>query len=172
QLALHGGAPVRSDVLPYGHHDITDDDVASVVRALRSGWLTTGPAIAEFEAAIARAAGADHAVVVNSGTAALHAAMFAIGSGPGDEVMVPPMTFAATANAVVYQGGTPVFADVDPETLLVDPAQAAAKVTSRTRAIVAVDYGGQPCDYAALRAAMADRQPSGRPAVLVAAARP
>ena len=136
QLALHGGAPVRRELLPYGHHDITDDDVAAVVRALRSEWLTTGPAIAEFETAIARAIGVDHAVAVNSGTAALHAAMFAIGIGPGDEVIVPPITFAATANAVVYQGGTPVFADVDPETLLVDPAQAAAKITPRTRAIV------------------------------------
>ena len=163
QLALHGGPPVRRDFLPYGHHDITDDDVAAVVRALRSGWLTTGPAIVEFETAIARAVGADHAVAVSSGTAALHAAMFAIGIGPGEEVIVPPLTFAATANAVVYQGGTPVFADVDPETLLIDPAQAAAKITPRTRAIVAVDYGGQPCDYTALRAAIA-----GRPIALVA----
>jgi len=162
QLALHGGAPVRRDLLPYGRHEITDADVAAVVRALGSGWLTSGPLVAEFEAAIARAVGADHAVVVSSGTAALHAAMFAIGIGPGDEVIVPPITFAATANAVVYQGGTPVFADVDPDTLLIDPAEAAARITAKTRAIVAVDYGGQPCDYAALRAAI-----GGRPVALV-----
>ena len=157
QLALHGGAPVRAELLPYGRHEITDGDVAAVVRALRSGSLTNGPFVSGFEAALARAVDADHAVAVSSGTAALHAAMFAIGIGPGDEVIVPPMTFAATANAVVYQGGSPVFADVDPDTLLLDPAQAAAKITPRTRAIVAVDYAGQPCDYTALRAAIADR---------------
>ena len=77
--------------------------------------------------------------------------MFAIGIGPGDEVIVPPITFAATANAVVYQGGTPVFVDVDPGTLLIDPASAAAAITPKTRAIVGVDYAGQPCDYDALR---------------------
>src|SRR5438045_7638222 len=123
------------------------DDVAAVARALGSGSLTSGAAVGDFEAAIARAVEADHAVAVSSGTAALHAAMFAIGIGPGDEVIVPPITFAATANAVVYQGGTPVFADVDPDTLLIDPAEAVAKITAKTRAIVAVDYGGQPCDY-------------------------
>src|SRR5262249_45378466 len=106
---------------------------------------------------LARAVSADHAVVVSSGTAALHAAMFAVGVGPGDEVIVPPITFAATANAVVYQGATPVFVDVDPATLLIDPAKAAAAITPRTRAIVGVDYAGQPCDYAALRTAIGRR---------------
>ena len=163
QLALHGGAPVRAELLPYGRHEIDEDDVAAVARALRSDWLTSGPAIADFESAIARAVEADHAVAVNSGTAALHAAMFAIGIGPGDEVIVPPITFAASANAVVYQGGTPVFADVNPDTLLIDPAAAAAKITPRTRAIIAVDYAGQPCDYDALA-----RQIGDRPIVLVA----
>jgi perosamine synthetase len=124
--------------------------------------LTSGAAVGDFEAAIARAVEARHAVAVSSGTAALHAAMFAIGIGPGDEVIVPPITFAATANAVVYQGGTPVFADVHPDTLLIDPLAAAAKMTPRTRAIIAVDYAGQPCDYAALRAAIADRRSSDR----------
>src|SRR5262249_52965962 len=100
---------------------------------------------------------ADDAVAVNSGTAALHAAMFALRIGPGDEVIVPPITFAATANAVVYQGGTPVFADVDPATLLIDPARVAAAVTPRTKAIVAVDYAGQLCDYDALRQVAAPR---------------
>jgi len=138
-------------VLPYGRHDIDDEDIAAVSRALRSDWLTSGPRVGEFEAAVARVAGAGHAVAISNGTAALHAAMFALGIGPGDEVIVPPMTFAASANAAVYQGATPVFADVDPDTLLLDPARAAEKVTSRTRAIVAVDYGGQPCDYDALR---------------------
>jgi perosamine synthetase len=163
QLALHGGPPVRAELLPYGRHEIDDDDVAAVARALRSEWLTSGPGVSDFESAIARTVEADYAVAVSSGTAALHAAIFAIDIGPGDEVIVPPMTFAASANVVVYQGATPVFADVDPDTLLIDPAAAAARITPRTRAIVAVDYAGQPCDYAALREAIA-----GRPVALVA----
>jgi len=158
QLALHGGTPVRSVELPYGRHEIDDDDAAAVARALRSPWLTGGPLVGEFESALARTVDAAHAVAVSSGTAALHAAMFAIGVGPGDEVIVPPITFAATANAVVYQGGTPVFVDVDPDTLLIDPAKAAQAITPRTRAIVSVDYAGQPCEYDALRAAIGDRR--------------
>ena len=157
QLALHGGSPVRTVLLPYGRHEIDDDDVAAVTRVLRSDWLTGGPLVTEFEAAFAQMTGASHAVAVSNGTAALHAAMFALGIGPGDEVIVPPMTFAASANAVVYQGGTPVFADVDPGTLLIDPATTAAAITPRTRAIVAVDYAGQPCDYDALRSVIGDR---------------
>lgn len=151
-LALHGGTPVRTQLLPYGRHEIDEADVAAVAAVLRSDWLTSGPLVGEFERAVAREAGAADAVAVNSGTAALHAAMFALGIGPGDEVIVPPMTFAASANCVVYQGGTPIFADVDPATLLVDPARVAAKITPRTKAIVAVDYAGQLCDYDALRA--------------------
>ena len=152
QLALHGGTPVRTELLPYGRHSIDDDDVAAVVRVLRSDWLTSGPTVADFESALASATGAAHAVVVSNGTAALHTAMFALGIGPGDEVIVPPITFAASANAVVYQGGTPIFADVDPRTLLIDPDAVAELITPRTRAIVAVDYGGQPCEYDRLRA--------------------
>lgn len=158
QLALHGGVPVRAGLLPYGRHDIDDDDIAAVARVLRSDWLTGGPMVGEFEGALARTVGAEHAVAVSSGTAALHAAMFAIGVAPGDEVIVPPMTFAASANAVVYQGGTPVFVDVDPGTLLVDPATVAAAVTPRTKAIIAVDYAGQPCDYDALRQVVGSRR--------------
>lgn len=150
-LALHGGVPVRATLLPYGRQSIDDDDVQAVADALRSPWLTTGPKVAEFERAFAGFVGAHEAVAVSNGTAALHAAVYALGIGPGDEVIVTPMTFAASANCVVYQGGTPVFADVDPETLLIDPVQVAALITPRTRAIVAVDYAGQPCDYAALR---------------------
>jgi UDP-4-amino-4,6-dideoxy-N-acetyl-beta-L-altrosamine transaminase len=157
QLALHGGTPVRERLLPYGRHDIDDDDVAAVVAVLRSDWLTGGPMVAEFERQVARVAGAEDAVAVSSGTAGLHAAMFALGIGPGDEVIVPPMTFAASASAVIYQGGTPVFADVDGDTLLLDPSCAAAAITPRTKAIIAVDYGGQLCDYDALRAVAAER---------------
>lgn len=150
QLALFGGDPVRTSLLPYGKQWIDADDIRSVTEVLRSDWLTTGPKIGEFEQVFAEAVGAKEAVAVSSGTAALHAAMYALGIGPGDEVVVPPMTFAATANSIVYQGGTPVFADVDPKTLLLDPDRAEEKITSRTKAIVAVDYAGQACDYAAL----------------------
>jgi perosamine synthetase len=146
-LAIDGGTPVRKTLLPYGRQEIDDADVAAVTEVLRGDWLTTGPKVAEFERALAAVAGTADAVAVSSGTAAVHAAMFALGIGPGDEVIVPPMTFAATANAVVYQGATPVFADVDPATLLVDPDAVAACVTARTKAVAAVDYAGQPCDY-------------------------
>jgi perosamine synthetase len=167
QLAMHGGAPVRTQLLPYGRHTIDEDDVAAVVKVLRSDWLTSGPTVADFESALARATGATHAVVVSNGTAALHAAMFALGIGPGDEVIVPPITFAASANAVVYQGGTPIFADVDPRTLLIDPDAVAKLMTPRTRAIVAVDYGGQPCEYDRLRA-IAARAAGDSPVRIVA----
>jgi perosamine synthetase len=146
-----GGEPVRPTLLPYGRQWVDEDDIAAVTAVLRSDWLTTGPKVDEFEQALAEFTGAKHAVVVSSGTAALHAAMHALGIGPGDEVIVPAMTFAATANAVVFQGGRPVFADVRPDTLLIDPASAANRITSRTKAIVAVDYAGQPCDYDALQ---------------------
>lgn len=146
------GEPVRRTLLPYGRQWLDDEDIAAVVEVLRSDWLTTGPRVEAFERDFARFVGAGHAVAVSSGTAALHAIMHGLGIGPGDEVVVPAMTFAASANCVVYQGGTPVFADVDPDTLLVDPASVAARVTARTKAIVAVDYAGQPCDYEALAA--------------------
>lgn len=137
--------------LPYGRQTIDDDDVAAVVAALRSDWLTTGPRVEAFEQAVAAYVGAREAVAVSNGTAALHAAMYAVGVGPGDEVLVPALTFAASANCVVYQGAQPVFVDVNPDTLLLDVERAEACITPRTKAIVAVDYAGQPCDYDALR---------------------
>lgn len=138
-------------MIPYGRQSLDDSDVAAVVEVLQSSWLTTGPRVEEFEHAFAAATGAREAVAVSNGTAALHAAMHALGIQPGDEVIVPTMTFAASANCVVYQGGTPVFADVDPDTLLIDPASVERLITPRTRAVVAVDYAGQPCAYDALR---------------------
>lgn len=137
--------------IPYGRQSIDEKDVAAVCSVLRSDWLTTGPKVAEFEEAFAQFVDAKYAVAVSSGTAALHAAMYALGIGPGDDVIVPPMTFAATANCVVFQGGTPVFCDVDSDTLLLDPSLIEAKVTTHTKAIIAVDYAGQPCDYDRLR---------------------
>ena len=141
--------------LPYGRHTITEADIEAVATVLRSDWLTTGPKVAEFERALAEFVGVRHAVVVNSGTAALHCAMAAIGTFPGDEVIVPSISFVATANCVVYCGGTPVFADVEADTALIDPADVERKITSRTKAIMAMDYGGQPADYEALRAIIA-----------------
>jgi len=136
--------------IPYGRPSISEEDIASVIAVLRSDWLTTGPAVERFEQALAQYVGVPHAVVLANGTAALHAAMAALRIGPGDEVIVPTLTFAATANCVVYQGARPVFADVDSDTLLMDPADAARRITPRTRALIAVDYAGQPCDYAVL----------------------
>ncbi|MGH7421984.1 MAG: DegT/DnrJ/EryC1/StrS family aminotransferase, partial [Candidatus Rokuibacteriota bacterium] len=150
-LALHGGRPVRPALLPYGRHWVDDGDVAAVVESLRSGWVTTGPPIARFERAVAAQVGAARGVAVSSGTAALHAAMFAAGVGPGDEVIAPPLTFAATTNAVLYQGGVPVFADVRADTLTLDPAEVERRLTPRTKAVVVVDYAGQPGDLDALR---------------------
>jgi perosamine synthetase len=151
-LAIEGGRPVRAAMLPYGRHRVDEADVDAVVAALRSNWLTTGPAVDEFEAAFAKAAGVPHAVAVSSGTAALHAAAFAAGVGPGDEVITTPLTFAATANCVRYLGGTVVFADVRADTLNLDPATVEACITPRTRAVITVDYTGQPSDLDDLEA--------------------
>lgn len=134
-------------MIPYGRQFIDKDDIEAVVSVLKSDWLTTGPKVEAFEAAVAEYVGAKYAVAVSSGTAALHCAMFALGINQHDEVIVPPMSFAATANCVVYQGGTPVFSDIQPDTLLIDPQKIAEKITTKTRAIIAVDYAGQPCDY-------------------------
>ncbi len=134
------------DFIPYGRQEIDEDDIAAVVEVLRSDWLTTGPAVERFERAFAGLVGAQYAVAVSNGTAALHVAMLAAGIGPGDEVIVPTLTFAASANAARYVGATVRFCDVRPDTLSIDVEQAAALVTPRTRAIVVVDYAGIPCD--------------------------
>lgn len=141
-LAIIGGMPVGPTVLPYGTHCVDEEDVAAVTEALRSEWLITGPKISEFERAFANLAGAREAVAVSSGTAALHASLYSLGIGPGDEVIVPPMTFAASANCILFQRGMPVFVDVDPETLLIDTFQIEKKIKPRTKAIIAVDYAG------------------------------
>lgn len=140
-----------ASVIPNGRQWIDEKDISAVVDVLRSDWITTGRKIGEFEQAVSDFIGVESAVSVSSGTAALHAAMYAANIGSGDEVILPPITFVATANAIVFQGGTPVFADVDPDTLLIDPYQVVAKINPRTKAIVAVDFAGQPCDYDSLR---------------------
>jgi perosamine synthetase len=147
RLAIDGGTPVRRTLLPYGRQSIDEADIAAVADVLRSDWLTTGPKVAEFERAIAAVAGTKESVAVSSGTAALHMAMYALGVRSGDEVIVPAITFAASANCVAYLGGTPVFADVDPDTLLIDPNEVEANITAKTKAVIAVDYAGQPCQY-------------------------
>jgi len=145
-LAIHGGQPVRAALLPYGRQSIDEADIEAVVQTLRSDWLTTGPKVAEFEEAVAAFVGAKYAVSFSSGTAALHAAAFAAGLQAGDEAITTPLTFAATANCVLYQGATPIFADVEPETLNIDPGQLASRISRRTKAILPVDYAGHPAD--------------------------
>lgn len=147
-----------SDVpfLPYGRQTIDEDDIAAVVEVLRSDYLTTGPMIPRFEAALAARTGARHAVVVANGTAALHATTFAAEIGPGDEVLVPAVTFVASANCVRYQGGEPVFVDVDPKSGLMDLDHAASLITSKTKAMIPVHLNGAPVDLQAFRA-LADK---------------
>src|ERR1051325_11412979 len=147
-LAINGGSPVRATFLPYGRQSVSEADIQAVVEVLRSDWLTTGPKVGEFEEAFAARVGAKHAVSFSSGTAALHAAAFAAGLKSGDEAISTPMTFAATANCVLYQAATPVFADVSKDTLNLDPEQVERRITSRTRAILPVDYAGHPADLA------------------------
>jgi perosamine synthetase len=122
------------------------DDIQAVTEVLRSDWLTTGPKVGEFEEAFAARVGAAHAVSFSSGTAGLHAAAFAAGLKGGDEAITTPMTFAATANCVLYQGATPIFADITRDTLNLDPAEVRRKVSPRTRALLPVDYAGHPAD--------------------------
>src|SRR5579871_2454955 len=143
-LAINGGTPVRAKLLPYGRQSVDEPDIQAVVDVLRSDWLTTGPKVGEFEEAFAARVGARHAISFSSGTAALHGAAFAAGLKSGDEAITTPLTFAATANCVLYQGATPVFADVSADTLNLDPEQVVQRITPRTRAILPVDYAGHP----------------------------
>ena len=169
KLAIDGGEPVRATMLPYARQQIDESDIQAVADALRSDWLTTGPRVPAFEEALCAVTGARHAVAYSSGTAALHGATLAAGLGPGDEAITTPMTFAATANAVLYVGAEVKFADVRPDSLLIDPELVAQQVTSRTKAILPVDYSGQPADYDAIQA-IADAAPGGRPLIIADAA--
>jgi len=147
---------VRDSWLPYGHQVISEQDIAAVVATLKSDWLTQGPAVKAFEQAVADYCKVKYAVAYSSGTAALHGAYFAAGIGEGDEIVTSPITFAATSNAAVYLGARPIFADVDPTTGLIDVASAKARLTSPTskkvKALVGIDFAGQPCDYEGLAA--------------------
>lgn len=132
--------------IPYGRQYIDEDDIRAVVEVLKSDYITTGPKIDELEKKIAEYTGAKHAVAVSNGTAALHAACFAAGIGPGDEVITSPMTFAASANCVLYMGARPVFADINPRTYNIAPEEIEKKITGRTKAIIPVHFTGQPCN--------------------------
>ena len=145
-LAVKGGTPVRKTLLPYGKHSIDDDDVDAVVDVLRSDWMTTGPKVAEFEEAFAARVGSKYAVSFSSGTAALHGAAFAAGLGSGDEAITTPLTFAATANCVLYQGARPVFADIQRDSMNIDPEAIAHRICSKTRVVLPVDFAGHPAD--------------------------
>ena len=149
-LAIDGGSPVRKTFLPYSRQSIDDDDIQAVVDVLRSAWLTGGPKVDEFEQAFASRVGAKYAVTFSSGTAALHGAAFAAGLKPGDEAIMSPLTFVATANCVLYQGARPVFADVCSDTLNLDPEQFAERITPKTRAVLPVAYAGHPADLDAI----------------------
>ena len=149
-LAIEGGKPVRETLLPYARQAVDEDDIRVVVEVLHSDWLTTGPKVEEFEEKFAARVGAKHAVSFSSGTAALHGATFAVGLKTGDEAITSPLTFVATPNAVLYQSGTPVFADICADTLNVDPDRVAEQITPKTRAMLPVAYAGHPAELDAI----------------------
>lgn len=142
-LAIKGGKPSRQEFIPYGKQFIDEDDLKAVSETLKSPYLTTGPKVDEFEKKLCELTGAKYAVAISNGTTALHAACYAAGINKGDEVITTPITFAASANCVLYCGGTPVFADIDPETWNIDPNKVEEKITAKTKAIIAVDFTGQ-----------------------------
>ena len=150
--AIDGGSPVRDRLLEFSPPVLGDEEIASVVATLRSGWLTSGPRAAELEQRFAARAGAAHAVATSSCTAALHLALVAAGMGPGDEVITSSFTWPATTNAIIHTGARPVFADVDPETLNIDPDAVRAAIGPATRAILPVHFAGAPCDMDAIMA--------------------
>ncbi|MDH5217668.1 MAG: DegT/DnrJ/EryC1/StrS family aminotransferase, partial [Gammaproteobacteria bacterium] len=150
KLAIFGGKPVRESILQYGKQSIDQTDVDAVVDVLNSAWLTTGPYVENFEKSVAQYTQANNAISVSSGTAALHTALAALDLCENDEVIVPSITFLATANSVVFVGAKPVFADVYADTLLIDPNSVETLISDRTKAIICVDFAGQCCDYDAI----------------------
>ena len=152
KLAIFGGTPVRENKIFYGRQCIEQDDVDAVVETLTSPYITCGPKVEELEKRLCEFTGAKYAVVVSNGTAALHLAAMAAGIGAGDEVIVSSITFAASSNCVLYCGGTPVFADINPETYNIDPASIRKLITPKTKAVVAVDFTGQAVELDEIRA--------------------
>lgn len=146
KLAIDGGKPIRKDFLPYGHHLIDSDDIKAVINTLKSDFITQGPKIDEFEKIIAKYCNVHYAVAFSSGTTALHAAAFTAGIKDGDEAITTPITFAASSNCVLYLNGKIRFADIKKDTYNIDPQQIKKQITSKTKAIIPVDFTGQPCD--------------------------
>lgn len=153
----HSPSRIRKSFLAFGRPDFGPREIAAVTRVLRAGWVGMGPEVIAFEQELAVFVGAPHVVTVNSCTSALHLALLVSGVGPGDEVIVPSLTWCSTANAARYLGATPVFCDIDPETLCLTPATVNAVLTRRTRAVVPVHFGGRAVDIAALRRALPRR---------------
>lgn len=151
KLAINGGYPVRTSKIYYGKQWIDEVDVKAVADTLLSDLITCGPKVDEMERELCKRTGAKYAVGISNGTAALHAACFAAGVGPGDEVVTTPITFAASANCALYCGATPVFADINPETYNIDPASIREKITEKTKAVVAVDFTGQVVEVEEIR---------------------
>lgn len=151
-LAINGGKPVRDKKIFYGHQWIDESDIEAVVGVLKSDYLTCGPAVEKMEERLAEYTGVKYAVAVSSGTAALHCACIAAGIGPGDEVITTPLTFAASANCVLYCGGKPVFADINPNTYNIDPISIEQHITKNTKAVIAVDFTGQAVQSDEIRA--------------------
>ncbi len=151
KLAIHGGKPVRETKIFYGHQWLDDEDIQAVVDVLKGDVLTCGPNIASLEKALCELTGAKYCIAISNGTAALHVACLAAGVGPGDEVITTPITFAASANCALYCGATPVFADINPDTYNIDPADIERKITDKTKAVVAVDFTGQAVEVEAIQ---------------------
>ena len=151
ELAINGGEPTRKSPIYYGHQFIDENDINAVVDVLKSDYLTCGPKINELEEKLCNITGAGYAVAVSNGTAALHIACLAAGIGEGDEVITTSITFAASANCVLYCGATPVFADINPETYNIDPEDIERKITDKTKAVVAVDFTGQAVEIERIR---------------------
>lgn len=140
----------RENFLVFGQPLIEEAEIQEVVKSMRSAWLGTGPKVSRFEALVAEYKGVKHAIAVNSCTAGLHLSCITAGLKPGDEVITTPMTFCATANAIIHAGATPVLADIDPQTQNIDPAAIERKITKRTRAIIPVHFAGRPCNMSAI----------------------
>lgn len=151
ELAINGGKSIRETYLTYGRQNIDEEDIESVVNVLKGDYLTTGPSVSAFEKKVAEYVGVKYAVAVSNGTAALHMACYAAGIKEGDEVIVSPITFAASANCVLYCGGIPVFVDIDPETYNIDSKEIEKKITNKTKAIIPVDFTGQSVDIDEIR---------------------
>lgn len=152
QLAIEGGTPVRDSFLVFGKPCLGDEEINEVIDTLRSGWIGTGPKAVRFEQMFAEYVGSKHALAVNSCTAALHLGLLAHNIGPGDEVITSPLTFAATANVICHVGAKPIFADINPASLNIDPTKIEQAITPRTKAIMPVHFGGLACDMDSIMA--------------------